>query len=121
MAPFDRASESPMAIACLRDLTFAPLLLRSVPRFLRRIALSTRFEAAFPYFGVPRREGVRFVAGMATPRKGVIARYRFAALEPSPVREKVGRACRVVRRPPGVSARIARRGNVARWLVVAGW
>ncbi len=42
-APRRRASESPMAIACLRLVTLffdlAPLL--SVPRFLSRIALAT--------------------------------------------------------------------------------
>jgi hypothetical protein len=50
-APFLRASESPMAIACLRLVTFLPLRPDlSVPFFLRFIALSTRFEAALPYF-----------------------------------------------------------------------
>jgi len=40
-----------MAIACLRLFTVFPLLPDlSVPFFLRRIALSTRFDAAFPYF-----------------------------------------------------------------------
>ena len=41
-----------MAIACLRLFTrppFPPLPLRNVPFLRRRIALSTRFEAAFPY------------------------------------------------------------------------
>ena len=56
-----------MAMACFRDVTLAPLLLRSVPRFFRRIALSTRFDAAFPYFRVPVRERARFVAGMRAP------------------------------------------------------
>lgn len=47
-APFFRASERPMAMACLRLLTVPPLPPRpdlSVPRFLRRIALATVFEA----------------------------------------------------------------------------
>jgi hypothetical protein len=64
-----------MAIACFRDFTFAPLRpLRSVPRFLRRMALSTRFEAAFPYLRVPPRRAplfrvpVRRLAGMAHSR-----------------------------------------------------
>jgi len=42
-----------MAIACLRLFTFPPwpdFPLFSVPRFLRRIALSTLLLAAFPYF-----------------------------------------------------------------------
>lgn len=41
-----------MAMACLRLFTrppFPPGPLLSVPFFRRRIALSTRFEAAFPY------------------------------------------------------------------------
>ncbi|HZS60836.1 MAG TPA: hypothetical protein VFA43_16295, partial [Gemmatimonadaceae bacterium] len=51
-APFFRASLSPIAIACLRLFTVPPLPPRpdlSVPRFRRRIALATRFDAAFPY------------------------------------------------------------------------
>ena len=43
-APFLRASESPMAMACLRLFTVPPLPPfpeRSVPRFLLRIALAT--------------------------------------------------------------------------------
>jgi hypothetical protein len=50
LAPFFLASDKPIAIACLRLVTFLPLLpdLR-VPFFFRRIALSTRFDAAFPY------------------------------------------------------------------------
>jgi hypothetical protein len=43
-----------MAIACFRLFTVFPLLPDlSVPFFLRRIALSTRFDAAFPYFRRP--------------------------------------------------------------------
>jgi hypothetical protein len=51
-APFARASERPIAMACLRLFTvppFPPGPLFSVPFFFRRIALSTRFDAAFPY------------------------------------------------------------------------
>jgi hypothetical protein len=48
--PFSLASESPMAIACLRLVTFLPELLFSVPFFFRCIALSTRLLEAFPYF-----------------------------------------------------------------------
>jgi hypothetical protein len=40
-APFSRASESPIAIACLRLFTFFPEPLLSVPRFFLRMALST--------------------------------------------------------------------------------
>jgi hypothetical protein len=53
-APFSRASESPIAIACLRLVTFLPLRpLRNVPFLRRRIADSTRLPAAFPYFRPP--------------------------------------------------------------------
>jgi hypothetical protein len=51
-APFSRASLSPMAIACLRLLTFRPDPLFSVPFFLRRIADSTFFDADLPYFAM---------------------------------------------------------------------
>ena len=51
-APFERASESPIAIACLRLFTFRPLPLLRVPFLRRRIALPTRFDAAFPYLRV---------------------------------------------------------------------
>src|SRR4051812_37223154 len=50
--PFLRASESPMAIACLRLFTLPPLPAlpeRSVPLFLRRIALATVLLAPLPY------------------------------------------------------------------------
>jgi hypothetical protein len=53
-APFFRASDRPIAIACLRLFTVRPLLPDlSVPLFRRRIALSTRFDAALPYFRRP--------------------------------------------------------------------
>jgi hypothetical protein len=53
-APFFRASDKPIAIACLRLLTVFPLLPDlSVPFLRRRIALATRFDAAFPYFRPP--------------------------------------------------------------------
>jgi hypothetical protein len=51
-APFSRASLSPMAIACLRLVTFRPDPLFSVPFFLRRIVDSTFFDADFPYFAM---------------------------------------------------------------------
>src|ERR1700758_928934 len=53
LAPFLRASERPIAIACLRLFTVPPLPWRPdlrVPCFLRRIALATLFCAPFPYF-----------------------------------------------------------------------
>jgi hypothetical protein len=52
-APFSRASERPIAIACFLLVTFLPLPLFRVPFFLRRIADSTRLLAAFPYFRPP--------------------------------------------------------------------
>jgi hypothetical protein len=55
-APFLRASERPIAIACFRLFTFPPFPPRpllSVPFFLRRMALPTRLLAAFPYFRPP--------------------------------------------------------------------
>jgi hypothetical protein len=53
-APFFLASESPIAIACLRLFTLLPLLPDLRVPFLRRfIALSTRFDADFPYLLPP--------------------------------------------------------------------
>jgi len=52
-APFSRASESPIAMACFRLVTvppLPPLPLFKVPRLRRRIALSTALPAALPYF-----------------------------------------------------------------------
>jgi hypothetical protein len=51
-APLSRASLSPMAIACLRLVTFRPELLFSVPFFFRRMADSTFFDADLPYFAI---------------------------------------------------------------------
>jgi hypothetical protein len=54
-APFARASDNPIAIACFRLFTlppFPPLPLFSVPFFRFFIALSTLLPAAFPYFRV---------------------------------------------------------------------
>jgi hypothetical protein len=49
-APFRRASESPIATACLLLVTFLPLRpLFSVPRFRLLIVRSTDFCAALPY------------------------------------------------------------------------
>jgi len=51
LAPFLRASESPIAIACLRLFTFLPERpLLSVPAFLFFIARLTFFAAPFDYF-----------------------------------------------------------------------
>jgi hypothetical protein len=52
-APFLRASEIPMAIACLRLVTFLPDLPEvNVPFFFLRIALATVFCAFFEYFAI---------------------------------------------------------------------
>jgi hypothetical protein len=49
--PLRRASERPIAIACLRLFTFLPLLpLLSVPRLRLRIAPATSFDAVREYF-----------------------------------------------------------------------
>src|SRR5688572_18114138 len=52
LPPFSRASLRPIAIACLRLLTFAPELLFSVPFFRRCIADFTLLAAALPYFAI---------------------------------------------------------------------
>ena len=49
-APFSLASLRPIAIACLRLFTRPPEPLFNVPRFRRRMADATRFDAALPYF-----------------------------------------------------------------------
>jgi hypothetical protein len=57
-APFFRASERPIAIACLRLLTVRPLRpLSSVPCLRRRIALSTLSCAFLPYRAMPCLRG----------------------------------------------------------------
>jgi hypothetical protein len=70
-APFARASDSPIAIACFRLLTFRPLPDFSVPFFRRFMALSTRLLAALPYFRRPDFLRPPFFAAMwSLPRKG---------------------------------------------------
>jgi hypothetical protein len=66
-APFFRASERPMAIACFRLFTVPPLPPFPdfrVPCCRLRIALSTDLPAAFPYFLPPDLLLDRFVAAM---------------------------------------------------------
>jgi hypothetical protein len=68
--PFFRASERPIAIACLRLFTVPPLPPRprfSVPFFRRRIALPTRLLAERPYFRVPDFLPDFFLAAMNPP------------------------------------------------------
>ena len=52
LAPFARASLNPIASACFRLFTRPPELLFSVPFLRRRIADSTVFDAALPYFAI---------------------------------------------------------------------
>jgi hypothetical protein len=73
-APFSRASDSPIAIACSRLVTRPPcprLPRRSVPRLRRRIALSTLFPAARPYLRPPPELPPDFFVAMWPPRSGV--------------------------------------------------
>jgi hypothetical protein len=64
--PFARASESPIAIACFRLLTFFPEPPeRSVPFFRFLIARSTSFDAPLLYFRPP---DFFFVAMECAPR-----------------------------------------------------
>ena len=49
LAPSLRASERPMAMACLRLVTFRPEPDFSVPRFFSCIAFATFFDAFLPY------------------------------------------------------------------------
>ena len=53
LAPLRRDSFNAMAIACFRLVTFRPDPLLSVPLLRRRIADSTFFDAALPYFAIP--------------------------------------------------------------------
>ena len=53
LAPARRASESPIAIACFRLVTFLPdPPLLKVPRFRSRITFATFFWAALPYLAM---------------------------------------------------------------------
>jgi hypothetical protein len=75
-APFFLASESPIAIACFLLVTFLPLPPDfNVPFFFLRIALSTRFDAALPYFR-PRDD---FFAAMILLSRGYPAGRRTGA------------------------------------------
>jgi hypothetical protein len=68
-APFFRASDNAIAIACLRLFTFLPLPDRSVPFFLRRIVRSTFLLAALPYRRLPED----FRAAMFPPERNTPA------------------------------------------------
>src|SRR6059058_1801483 len=76
--PFLRASERPMAIACLRLFTFLPLLpLLSLPRLRLRIARSTSFEALREY----RRAIIRLPIDPSWFSTGSAARLTASRLE----------------------------------------
>ena len=79
-APFFLASESPIAIACLRLLTRPPLPPGpdlSVPRFRRRIADSTVLFAAFPYL---RLLADFFRAAMRVLPRGIVKAAQAASV-----------------------------------------
>lgn len=70
LAPFLRASDRPIAIACFLLFTLPPLPLRPerrVPCFFRRIALATLFPAPLLYL----RPRDFFLAGIVIPFLGV--------------------------------------------------
>lgn len=52
LPPASRASLSPMAMACLRLVTFLPEPDFKVPFFISRIVFSTFSDAFFPYFAI---------------------------------------------------------------------
>src|SRR5688500_9053564 len=69
-APLLRASERPIAIACLRLFTLPPLPPRplfSVPFLRRRIALATVLLASRPYFRLPDFLPDFFLAAISPP------------------------------------------------------
>ena len=72
-APFFRASDSPIAIACLRLFTFRPLPDLRVPFLRRRIALSTVFDAAGPYLRLREDFFVAILALLEWIQKSVVA------------------------------------------------
>ena len=52
LAPSLRASDNPIAMACLRLVTFLPLPLRRVPRFFSRMTSSTFSPALLEYLAI---------------------------------------------------------------------
>lgn len=99
-APSLRASDSPMAIACFRLVTFFPLRpLFSVPLFFSRIARATFFCAFGPYFPPPDDflcEELFFVAIQPSPFCWFRKQRRMWRL-----REKFWECLRIVRRRLG--------------------
>src|SRR5262245_14210610 len=83
LPPARRASASPIAIACLRLVTFLPELpLRSVPRFRSRITFSTFCEAFLPYLRPPRFFAIPLLLS------GIWPRCRVFGLKPAADRQK---------------------------------
>ena len=83
-APFFRASDRPIAIACFRLFTvppFPPGPDFRVPRFLRRIALATFLLAARPYLRVPdlRPDFLRVAIGASVESSRLIVLERREA------------------------------------------
>ena len=94
-----------MAIACLRDFTLAPLPLRSVPLFRRRMALSTRFDAALPYLRDPPpfRAPAFLVPVLLRARVRLVVAMTTLPLEMTHVRR--GRDLRTIPRAGEISMR----------------
>lgn len=68
LPPSRRASDNPMAIACLRLVTFLPEPpLFSVPRFRSCIVFSTFSEAFLPYLLAMQKPPAQFVVQAASP------------------------------------------------------
>ena len=80
-APFLRASLSPMAIACLRLVTFRPDPLFSVPFFLRRMVDLTFFAADCPYLATITSDVIlcKARADVVKPRFGAVQRWLQSA------------------------------------------
>jgi hypothetical protein len=106
-APARRASESPIAIACLRLLTFLPDLPDlSVPSFISWTARSTFCEALGPYF-LPRD-----LAGIAATLLEVLSYFGIVGcLIPVAIVRHIAEAMRVPRDSSRVSRSRIARGN----------
>jgi hypothetical protein len=81
LAPFFRASDKPIAIACCRLFTLPPrpdLPLRKVPFLRRRIALSTLLLAPLLYLLPLDFRDERFLVGIRPLRKRDVRKLRAA-------------------------------------------
>src|ERR1043165_8248321 len=87
--PFLRASERPIAIACLRLLTFLPLPLFKVPRFFLCMAPSTSLEALLLYRLIASSWANSTRSTRAGPRPGPASQqYGMRQLRPGRVGER---------------------------------